>query len=230
MSGSNESWEKDIPTWDGSQEKWNTYLEDVEWYFYATSTKDRHLVASRLARKLSGQARNALKGLKAKDFAGVQGIPKLLKILQARIGDLPVPDLGHKLDEFIFRLKRKAGESMNEWGLRSIEVYRKLTTALDRVRGHETDIGTFEDPLQKTEPAEKFPWPQGGSWDDWTEARDESWEIGEDAEERWGNEVSLDQPPGHHQHHQLHQPNRHPRRLTLTTHSQMRRTDSSPRK
>ena len=62
MAGSKESWEKDIPTWDGSEEKWNTYLEDVEWYFYATSTKDRHLVASRLARKLSGQARNALKG------------------------------------------------------------------------------------------------------------------------------------------------------------------------
>ena len=129
MAVSKESWEKDIPAWNGSEDTWNTYLEDVEWYFYSIEGRHRHLVASRLARKLQGQARNALKGLRALDFAGVQGITKLLRILQSRIGDLPVPDLAHKLDEFIFKLRRKPGESMNEWGLRSIETYRKLTVA-----------------------------------------------------------------------------------------------------
>ena len=107
-------WENgSIPTWNGAEDSWNTYLEDVV-FFYNTETKSRHLVASRLARKLQGSARNALKGVRAREFAGVAGITKLLRILQSRIGDLPVPDLAHKLDEFIFKLRRKPGESMNE--------------------------------------------------------------------------------------------------------------------
>ena len=159
MAQSKDSWESNIPTWNGNEDTWNTYLEDVEWFFHSQENKTRPLVATRLARKLTGPARNALKGLKAKDFAGIEGIPKLLRILQARIGDLPVPDLAHKLDEFIFKLRRKPGESMNEWGLRSIEVYRKLTIALDRVKGKETDIEIFVEEVPEKKWNE-FPWPE----------------------------------------------------------------------
>ena len=77
-----ETWEKDMPTWNGSEDTWNGYLEDVEWYFYSLEPKHRGLLAHRLARKLTGTARNALKGLKANEFIGVEGIPKLLRILQ----------------------------------------------------------------------------------------------------------------------------------------------------
>jgi hypothetical protein len=173
-----------IPAWNGAEDSWNTYLEDVEWFFYSTETKSRHLVASRLARKLQGSARNALKGLRAREFAGVAGITKLLRILQSRIGDLPVPDLAHKLDEFIFKLRRKPGESMNEWGLRSIETYRKLTIALDRVKGKESDIGTFEEPENPDkQQSQKFPWPleweNQGNW--WEEA---GWDEDVDDDER----------------------------------------------
>ena len=166
-----ESWEKDMPTWNGSEDTWNGYLEDVEWYFYSLEPKHRGLLAHRLARKLTGTARNALKGLKANEFIGVEGIPKLLRILQSRVGDLPVPDLANKLDEFIFKLKRRPGESMNEWGLRSCETYRKLTIALDRVKGRPSDIGTFDEKVPKEKSEQKFQWP--AEWDDEEEWRDD---------------------------------------------------------
>ena len=66
-----------------------------------------------------------------------------MDILQSRIGILPVPDLANKLDEFIFRLRRRVGESMNDWGLRSTEAYRLLTVALDRVRGQDVELADF---------------------------------------------------------------------------------------
>ena len=90
--------ERDVPTWNGIEEGWNGYIEEVEWYFWATAPKDRHLVASRLARRLTGSARNAIRGLRPREFAGTQGITRLLRILQSRIGDLPISDLANKLD------------------------------------------------------------------------------------------------------------------------------------
>lgn len=157
--------ERDVPTWNGIEDGWNIYLEECEWFFWATPPKDRHLVASKLARRLTGSARTAIRGLHPRDFAGTQGIPKLLRLLQGRIGDLPIPDLANKLDEFIFRLKRTPGESMNEWGLRSIESYRKLQVALDRVKGKKADLGDYnyeytEDKTQDRERGKgRYSWP-----------------------------------------------------------------------
>ena len=170
--------ERDVPTWNGIEEGWNGYIEEVEWYFWATAPKDRHLVASRLARRLTGSARNAIRGLRPRDFAGTQGITRLLQILQSRIGDLPIPDLANKLDEFIFRLKRGAGESMNEWGLRSIESYRKLQVALDRVKGKQVDLGDYEyDHDAETSKRRGFPWPP-----EWGNQSHEDWDEPEEAD------------------------------------------------
>ena len=96
MSGSHDK--DNVPSWSREEEHWNQYLEDIQWYFWSVKPVDRRLIASKLARKLSGSAKTALKGLKPREFDGTQGIPKLLRILQARIGDLPVPDLASKLD------------------------------------------------------------------------------------------------------------------------------------
>ena len=125
--------DKDIPTWNGLEESWADYVREVEWLTFSTHEKHRPLLAAKLARRLTGSAKQALKGLKAREFYGLQGLKKLMDILQSRIGILPVPDLANKLDEFIFRLRRRVGESMNGWGLRSTEAYRLLTVALDRV-------------------------------------------------------------------------------------------------
>ena len=126
-------------------ETWHAYLEEVEWFFYSVRPKDRHRIASKLVRRLTGSAKQAIKGLKPREFTGREGIPKLLGILQGRLGDLPVPDLAAKLDEFVFRLKRKAGETISEWGLRSTECYRRLCTALERVKGGKPSLGDYSD-------------------------------------------------------------------------------------
>ena len=153
-----------IPAWNGQEDTWNNYLVDVEWYFWATPVKDRHLIASKLARKLTGSAKNAIQGLRPKEFAGRQGITRLLRILQARIGDLPIPDLASKLDEYFFKLKRKLGDTMNERG-RSQEAYRHLLTALDRVKGKPQDLGDFE-------PDADQPWWLKDEWLDEPSRRD----------------------------------------------------------
>ena len=170
---------------EGIEDGWNIYLEECELFFCATPPKDRHLVASKLARRLTGSARTAIRGLRPRDFAGTQGIPKLLRLLQGRIGDLPIPDLANKLDEFIFRLKRTPGESMNEWGLRSIESYRKLQVALDRDKGKKADLGDYnyeydEDKTQDRERGKgsRFPWPK-------------EWAKGDDDEEPLETEEEL---------------------------------------
>ena len=82
-------------------------------------------------------------------------------MLQARIGDLPVPDLPSKLDGYFFKLRRHAGESMHTWGIRSIETYRLLLQALDRVKGIIPDL------------AQDF------------ESGDPTWSAGAWDEERW---------------------------------------------
>ena len=162
-----------IHGWNGLEETGNQYLTEVEWYFWSVPEKVKALVASRLARKLTGSAQDAIRGLKPKDFAGVNGIPKLLRILQARIGEMPVPDLGNRLDTFFFTLRRRPNESMNDWGLRFQETYRQLNLALDRVRGKPTDIGDYtevqgptkqeEEESQTSDQSdnedEQFPWP-----------------------------------------------------------------------
>ena len=168
-----------VPTWNGVEEGWTTYLEEVEWFFWETPQRSRHLIAAKLARKLTGSARNAIKGLRPADFSGVNGITKLLEILQERVGDLPVPDLANRLDEFVFRLKRRSGETMGEWGLRSVECYRHLTIALERVQGKTPKLGdynlqstaaetwnTWEEGSEGEQPEEGydqggFPWPTG---------------------------------------------------------------------
>ena len=126
---------KEIPSWGGDEETWNDYLDQVQWFFWSTKPLERRLIASRLARKLTGSARTALKGHKPRECDGIQGIAKLLRVLQARIGDLPVPDLASKLDSYFFKLRSHVGESMHAWGIRSIETYRLLLQALDRVKG-----------------------------------------------------------------------------------------------
>jgi hypothetical protein len=135
--------DKHIPTWSGLEESWADYVRDVEWLTFSTSEKHRPLLAAQLARRLTGSAKQALKGLKAREFYGLKGLKKLMDILQSRIGIQPVPDLANKLDEFIFRLRRRVGETMNDWGLRSTEAYRLLTVALDRVRGQDVELADF---------------------------------------------------------------------------------------
>ena len=87
--------DKDIPSWNGFEDTWEDYAREVEWLTYSTPQKHRPLLAAKLARRLTGSAKQALKGLKAREFYGLTGLKKLMDILQSRIGVLPVPDLAH---------------------------------------------------------------------------------------------------------------------------------------
>jgi len=143
MISKEESHHNTIPSWNGLEETWQDYLRDVERVHFSILEKDRALLPGKLARKLTGPAKAALKWLEARDIAKPDGLQRLLSALQTRLGDLPVPDLANKLDAFIFHLRRKPNETMNERGLRFMEVYRQLANALDRVRGKPVKILDF---------------------------------------------------------------------------------------
>ena len=123
-----------VPAWDGEASGWNSYLEEVEWYVYSTQEKERNLCAPRLVRKLSGAAKNAVRGIKPQALDGRRGVTKLLQVLVKRIGELPIPDLAGRFDDFFFKLARRPYESMAEWGIRHMDVYDKLQHALQRVK------------------------------------------------------------------------------------------------
>ena len=44
-------------------------------------------------------------------------------------------DLGNKLEDCLFRLKRLTGETMAEWSDQSDKVYQRLLSALERTTG-----------------------------------------------------------------------------------------------
>ena len=78
MTSKEESQHNTIPSWNGLEETWQDYLREVEWVHFSIPEKDRALLPGKLARKLTGPAKAALKGLHARDFAKPDGLQRLL--------------------------------------------------------------------------------------------------------------------------------------------------------
>ena len=55
-----------------------------------------------------------------------------LEFLQRKVGICPIPDIGHKLDDKFFRLKRLTGETMAAWSIRYDGVYQRLLAAFGK--------------------------------------------------------------------------------------------------
>ena len=128
-----ESDTRGIPSWDGAEENFDIF--EVECYQYRDTIEygKRYLCGPRIARRLSGKAAVALLGRPQGWLNRNDGVEILLRFLRSRVFKSEIPDLGHHLDEFFFRLRRRRQESMTEYAMRSRDKYIKLQRALARV-------------------------------------------------------------------------------------------------
>ena len=55
------------------------------------------------------------------------------RLLAREAGQAPIPNVGHALEEYFHKLRRRKGESMAEWCVRSHETYQRLRIAMSRV-------------------------------------------------------------------------------------------------
>lgn len=128
--------DKKYPTWDGELEKWPEYVKQVRFTWGETRTKDRPHLASGLARNLRGEAWKAVvRGrLNHAALETETGVEYLLDFLEDAVCKRPLPDIGVRLEEFFFRMKRQRMESMSAWCLRHRNAYHRLYRALRRFK------------------------------------------------------------------------------------------------
>ena len=126
-----------IPAWDGSAEKWTEYENKVLWFEQSLKPSERPQLVARLFRALSVPGKKMIQSERAKKSAG-KDVEQHLEFLQQKVGILSVPDLGNKLDDHFFRLKRLTGETMADWSTRSDGVYQRSVSALERATGRKT--------------------------------------------------------------------------------------------
>ena len=70
----NNTLDKDVPSWNGLEDSWADYVREVEWLTYSAPEKFRDLLAPKLARKLSGSAKQAIKDVKPRDLLGLESL------------------------------------------------------------------------------------------------------------------------------------------------------------
>ena len=92
-----------VPAWDGAPAAWQEYEYEVSWFETSLSTKERPQLVAKLYPFLSGPGKKAMQSEPATRFTGWSA-EEYLSYLRIKVGILPIPDLGNRLDDFFFRL------------------------------------------------------------------------------------------------------------------------------
>ena len=122
-----------IPAWDGRPETFERYREDGAIYVEGTKYGERYLCAPRMIRRLRGAARTACLRVPPRTFSHEQGVEQLMIYLEKHLGKPEVPNVGGCLEEYFYKIRRRRGESMAAWCVRSRDVYDRCQKALARV-------------------------------------------------------------------------------------------------
>ena len=111
-----------VPAWDGRPETFERYKEDGAIYQEGTKYQDRYLCAPRMIRKLRGAARTACLRVAPRTFSHSNGVEELMEYLEKHLGKPEIPNVGGCLEEYFYRIRRRRGESMAAWCVRSRDV------------------------------------------------------------------------------------------------------------
>ena len=122
-----------IPSWDGAEETFGTFAVECYQYRDTVEYNKRYLCGTRIARQLTGKAAVALLGRPQGWLNRNDGVETLLRLLRSKVCKAVIPDLGHHMDEFFFRLRRRRHESMAEYAMRTRDKYVNMQKALARV-------------------------------------------------------------------------------------------------
>ncbi|CAK0847608.1 unnamed protein product [Prorocentrum cordatum] len=121
-----------VPTWNGGAGTWEKYQQDVMNYVDGMKWEDRYLCGPRLVARLTGAAATACIGRPRRWLSNSWGADYLLEYLQKNVMRQPVEDVGHYMEEYFVKLRRRRGEGMAEYCLRVHESYQRLRVALAR--------------------------------------------------------------------------------------------------
>ncbi len=126
----------DIPVWNGEPNTIQDFEYDVLLYRDATIEKDCGVVSPRIARKMTGRARDAIIGMTIAERSALQqpdGATFLLKFLKDRLGGAPALDVGKYLERYFFNLRRERGETMTGYIQWEQNTYSDLGRAIGRM-------------------------------------------------------------------------------------------------
>ena len=115
----------DIPVWNGEPSTFQDFEYDVLLYRDATIEKDRGVVGPRIARKMTGRARDAIIGMTVTERTALQQ-PDGATFL-------PALDVGKYLERYFFNLRRERGGTMTGYIQREQNTHSDLGRAIGRM-------------------------------------------------------------------------------------------------
>ena len=126
------------PSWDGSLADLTRYERDVKWYVAGTEDDKRKMCGPRLARALSGRAKDIIEEMGPAEIDKVSALdgsgPKfLVDFIKERIGDPAVSEVATEMENMFVSFKRQRNEAMGAYLARFSRTYSKLTAALQAV-------------------------------------------------------------------------------------------------
>ena len=72
----------EVPNWDGDPNSSERFAIACKWYSFGLKDNERHLAAARIWNKLTGPAKGVVRNLSPEEFAGQDGVTKLLEVLR----------------------------------------------------------------------------------------------------------------------------------------------------
>ncbi|CAK9044628.1 Integrase catalytic domain-containing protein [Durusdinium trenchii] len=135
-----------IPTWDGEVAGWAEYSRRVRLCWAQTPSHKRYTLGPKLVLRLKGKAWEVASTVDHSQLEKTSGTPYLLKFLKAKLGRLPVPDVGQHLDELFAKSRRPVGMDLLSWCNQLRENYRRVQRALARTMTTKLEKGTQTDP------------------------------------------------------------------------------------
>ncbi len=114
-----------IPVWNGEPSTFQDFEYDVLLYRDATIEKDRGVVGPRIARKMTGRARDAIIGMTVTERTALQQ-PDGATFL-------PALDVGKYLERYFFNLRRERGGTMTGYIQREQNTHSDLGRAIGRM-------------------------------------------------------------------------------------------------
>ena len=107
------------------------------WFVYGTDKEKRQVCGPRVARALTGRAKEIVSGMGEKEIlkvASADGCEFLLKYILDQIGDPVVTEVAEYLEELFTKFQRSQGESMGAYIARFERLYAKMKEALGSMK------------------------------------------------------------------------------------------------
>ena len=137
-----------VPTWNGDMERFEDFKTKVKMLELETEDNKQKLLAPKIARALTGKAKQVMKNFpQLNDLRATDGVKKLLEFLEQKRTDSAVISIGSELGQFFNGLKRKRGEDIANYDSRSDELHERLVKKIRKLPDGETTSTILPKPI-----------------------------------------------------------------------------------